>query len=524
MYLRKLVLPLIVLLFHSSFAYSSSSDKSLKALEGIEDVINQALKDHNLPGAGVAVVHKGQVVYAKGFGYRDLEARKPMTPNTLFAIGSTTKAMTTTVLGMLVDEGKLEWDKPLRNYLPAFRLSDPIISERITLRDLVTHRTGLPGHNLAWLNNNECTRAELIGRLAHLELNADLRERWQYNNLMFMTAGYLAGQADGGTWEEVVRKRVFEPLGMTRSNFSVTQSQQDDDFAYPYHRNERIPFRKLDVIGPAGAVNSSINEMTRWLLFNLNDGRVDTLQLINPATLAELQSPQMITGQSLGHPEISGFNYGMGWFINTYRGHRCVSHGGGIDGFSTALALYPDDDLGVIVFNNGEFGELRISHLIGNCISDRMLGLKRLDWLDQEKKKNPRPGVTEEETKETNKAESKPTGKEAEIPATHPSHSLSDYAGEYCHPGYGAMKITLVNDSLKLTFNGFVTMLEHWKYDIWSGIDTENGGSFSFKDMKFLFRTDLNGLISAVEATLEPQVEPIIFKKKAGKVQATAKN
>ena len=244
------------------------------------------------PGAGIAIVSGGEVVYAKGFGYRDLEAKKPMTADTLFAIGSTTKAMTATTLGMLVDEGKVEWDEPLRRYLPSFTLEDASISERITPRDIVTHRSGLPRHDLLWYNYNSGTRADMVKRLAHLELTADLREKFQYNNLMFMTAGHLIETLTGESWEQNVRERLFEPLGMTRSNFSVHRIAEGRRLraALPRARGrrggaaaaadasaagedrpalERIPFRRIDLVGPAGSVNSSVNEMAKWLLFNL---------------------------------------------------------------------------------------------------------------------------------------------------------------------------------------------------------------------------------------------------------------
>lgn len=509
MNLRKVVLLFFV--FYSSFAYSQqrSDDpvaNTLKALEGYEEIVNQALSDFNVPGAAIAVVAGGKVVYSKGFGFRDFEAQKPMTPNTLFAIGSTTKAMTATVLGMLVDDGKLDWDKPLRNYLPTFRLSDPMISERITPRDLVTHRSGLPRHDLLWYNNNESTRAELVERLAHLELSSDLRERFQYNNLMFMTAGFLAGQLTGKTWEQVMRERLFEPLGMLRTNFSVAQSQKDDDFAYPYRRNdeqeiERIPFRPIDLIGPAGSVNSSVNEMSRWLLFNLRSGRVGDQQLINPAALADIQSPHMTTGQTPDRPEISQSTYGMGWSINTYRGHRRIGHGGGIDGFITSVMFFPDDDLGLVSFNNGQSG---ISSLINQHAADRILGLESINWLGEEKEKREKRLEVEEEGKKRKEA--------TKVPGTQPSHPLSAYTGDYQHPGYGTLKITLVHDALELTYSGIVSPLEHWHYDVWNGAETD--GDPTFENDKFLFRSDVDGNIAAAESTFEPRAAPIIFKKR----------
>ena len=483
-----------------------SESNALEALDGFEEIVNQALTDFKVPGAAIAIVYGGEVVYSKGFGFRDVEAKKPMTPKTLFAIGSTTKAMTATVLGMLVDDGKLDWDQPLRNYLPAFRLSDPAISERITPRDLVTHRSGLPRHDLLWYNNNENTRAELVERLAYLEQSADLRERFQYNNLMFMTAGFLAGKLTGQTWEAVMRERLFDPLGMTRTNFSVAQSQKDEDFAFPYRSNddqeiERIPFRPIDLIGPAGSVNSSVAEMSHWLLFNLENGLVGERQLINPATLTDIHSPHMTTGQAPDRVEISQSTYGLGWFINTYRGHRRIGHGGGIDGFITSVMLFPDDDLGLVSFNNGQSG---ISNLINQYAADRMLQLEKIDWLGEAKEKREKSLAVQEESKERKEA--------TQIPDTQLSHPLSDYAGEYYHPGYGTLQIAAKDDALELSYNGIVSPLEHWHYDVWSGAETE--GDPTFENQKFLFRGDVDGNIAAVESIFEVRTAAIIFEKR----------
>ncbi len=479
--------------------------KARVALEGFDEVAARALEDFNVPGAALAVVAGGEVVYAKGFGFRDLEAEKPMTPDTLFAIGSTTKAMTSTVLGTLVDEGLVEWDEPVRRYLPGFTLNDSSISERITVRDLVTHRSGLPRHDLLWYNNNEIPRAEMVDRLAHLELSADLRERFQYNNLMYMTAGYLAGQLTDQTWEEVMRQRLHEPLGMERTNFSVSRSQQDDDFAYPYKENdekaiERIPFRSIDLVGPAGSVNSSVHEMTRWLLLNLRNGRVDDEQLINPATLADIQSAHMTTGETQERVEISPSTYGLGWSLYSYRGHRVVSHGGGIDGFATAVMFLPDDDIGLVSFDNRAAG---IGSLINRHAVDRLLGLEEIDWLAESKERRDAGFEIEEEAKER--------ARTVKIADTRPSRDLAAYAGDYLHPGYGTLRVSVEEDELTLLFNGIEAPLEHWHYEVWNGAQTD--GDETFEDTKFLFRGDVNGNIAAVESTLEPRTAPIVFEK-----------
>jgi CubicO group peptidase (beta-lactamase class C family) len=475
------------------------------ALVGFDAFLEQAVKDWNVPGLAIAVVAGGETVYARGFGWRDLEGQKPMTPDSLFAIGSTTKAMTATVLGMLVDEGKLDWDEPLTTYLPRFALADPVVSDRLTPRDLVTHRSGLPRHDLLWYNNNESTREEVIARLAHLELTADLRETFQYNNLMFMTAGYLAGHLAGTTWEELVRERLFTPLGMERSNFSVAASQQDADYALPYRENdddalERIPLRNIDLVGPAGSVNSTVNEMSRWLLFNLRGGKVGERQLVGATTLADIHSPQMTTGATPERPEISQPTYGMGWMIDTYRGHRRVTHGGGIDGFVTSVMLLPDDDLGLVAFTNRGSG---LPAIASQHAADRLLGLDPIDWSGEALA---RQAAGEEAAEEGEKK------KEAtRVTGTSPSHPLADYAGDYQHPGYGRLAIELDGESVRLLYNGIRAPLEHWHYDVWNGAETEDDPTF--EDVKLLFRGDVDGQIASVEATLELRAQPIVFAR-----------
>ena len=484
---------------------TDAAARARSALAGFDEVVEKAIADMNVPGLAIAVVAGGEVVYAEGFGYRDVEAKLPMTPDTLFAIGSTTKAMTATVLGMLADEGKMEWDAPLQTYLPGFRLSDPMTTARITPRDLVTHRSGLPRHDRLWYNNNEPTRAEMIARLAHLELTEDLRVKFQYNNLMFMTAGYLAGTLNGTTWEEAVDERLFTPLGMERSNFSVEVSQKDDNFSLPYRENdddeiEEIPFRNIDLVGPAGSVNSTVNEMSRWLLFNLGGGTVGDRQLVNAATLTEIHSPQMTTGATPDRADISVATYGMGWMIDTYRGHRRIHHGGGIDGFITSVMFFPDDGLGLVAFNNRGSG---LPSLVNQHATDRVLGLDEEDWIG-EALENRKKGKAEQD-----KAEEK---KEAtRIEDTSPSHPLADYAGRYTDPGYGTLEVRQVGESLEFEINGITTPLEHWHYDVWNGVEIDADPTFA--DQKLLFRTNVDGLISAVETQLEPRAGAIVFEK-----------
>ncbi len=241
--------------------------------------------------------------------------------------------------------------------------------------------------------------------------------------------------------------------------------------------------------------------MARWLAFNLRGGRVGDEQLINAATLADIHSPQMTTGATPERVEISPATYGMGWMIDTYRGHRRISHGGGIDGFITDVVLFPDDGLGLVAFNNGQSG---ISSLLNRHAADRLLGLEPIDWLGEAKGRRDKALETEEEDEARKEA--------TRVAGTAPSHPLADYAGDYAHPGYGKLAISLAGEELAVTFNGITAPLEHWHYDVWNGAETE--GDETFENQKFLFRGDVDGNVAEVESLFEPRAEPIVFAKR----------
>ena len=478
--------------------------ESPAALEGFDAFIEGVMKDWDVPGLAIGIVQSNETIYAKGFGYRDLKKKLPVTTNTLFAIGSTTKAFTCTLIGILADEGKLEWDAPVRQYVPEFRLRDPHATELATPRDLVTHRTGLPRHDGVWFNNNAISRRELVQRLAYLEPSHTFRQKFQYNNLMYVTAGYLVETITGQSWEENIRERIFSPLGMPGSNFSVRDAQGAADFALPYKEKDdapkQIPFRSIDVVGPAGSIESSIHDMLKWLRLNLNQGKCGDRQIIKPATLAEIHSPQMATGASVERPDISQSTYCLGWGIETYRGHRLLGHGGGIDGFITQVAILPDDGLGVVVFANMD-GTSSCTVLLRHAV-DRVLGLPAVDWRVEMLAKRKKGKETDKEAKD-NKSLTRKSG-------TTPSHPLADYAGEYEHQGYGRLRINH-DEKLDVLFNGMSAALEHWHYDVFNCAE---GSSDDFlANHKFNFATDNDGTVASVAVNFESAVDPILFKR-----------
>lgn len=479
--------------------------KAKKALGGFDEIVAKGLAQLKVPGVAIAIVKDKDVIFSKGFGFRDVENKLPMTADTIMAIGSSTKAFTAFTLGTLVDRGLVEWDKPVRNYIPWFRLYDAQAGERLTPRDLVTHRSGLPRHDLVWYNNRTSTREDLVRRLAYLPPTADLREKWQYNNMMFLTAGYLVETLTGKTWEDSVRALVFDPLGMSRSNFSVLESQKDKDFALPYDERDgkvvKIPFRDISLVGPAGSINSTANEMSRWVTVHINGGKFGGKEVIGANTLTDLHTPYMTTGGVSTRPDITAADYALGWMVDNYRGHGRVHHGGNIDGFSAMVSLLPNDGLGFVVLTNKNGTGL--SELLIRTAVDRILGLEAVDWIGDAAKK-----LAEGEAVGKKAEEKKATRRR---PGTSPAHKIDEYGGDYTHPGYGDLKVTLKGAQLGFVYNGIATPLSHWHYETFNGGKAEDP---TFEDMKLTFRTDVNGNVVGVAIPFEASVDDIYFVKK----------
>jgi len=480
-------------------------------LEGLDAFVSEVMKEWKVPGLAIAVVQDGKVILSKGYGLRDVSRNLPVTPKTLFAIGSITKSFTVSVLGMLVDEGKLDWDKPVRDYLPGFQLYDPAASERITPRDMVTHRSGLPRHDYVWYNAN-FTRKEMVERLRYLEPSKDLRSLWQYNNLMFMTAGYMAAQIARMKWEDLVRSRILVPLGMTSSNFSVYDSEKSPDFAQPYGKDKEevklIPFRPIDEIGPAGSINSNVEDMSQYVLFHLSKGKRGETQLLSESNAFQSQTPQMVISGAPTFPELGFNSYGMALLISAYRGHRLVEHGGGIDGFSALLSFMPQDGIGMIILTN--LGGNPLPQILSFNVYDRLLGLEQIPWGQRFKERQKKQEESEQEAKKK--------GYTPRREGTHPSHELKEYAGEYENPGYGIVRIELANDELRMTFNRMTSPLKHFHYDLF---EIPENPLDPFQRMKVSFTTNLKGDIGSLSIPLEPNVKEIVFTRRAEKVEKT---
>jgi CubicO group peptidase (beta-lactamase class C family) len=499
--LRKFICSIFIvsLLIYSLLAAEKKApDENLK---GFDKFILKTMEEWKVPGLAISIVKDGKVIFSEGFGFRDVKQGLKVTPRTLFAIGSCTKAFTAAAMGILVDEGKLDWDKPVREFLPAFKLKDSFATERMTPRDLVCHRSGLPRHDLMWYNAS-ASREELLERLQHLEPSKDFRTIFQYQNLMFMTAGYMVGRIAGTGWEEFVRSRILMPLGMIDSNFSVSDSQKSSDFALPYKEKEdkviEVPFRNIDTIGPAGSINSNVTDMANWLYLNLNKGKFGEAQVISDASLREIHSPQMISSKSFDYDELFYSTYGMGWGITVYRGQLLLSHGGGIDGFTALVSLLPRKNIGIVILTN--LDGTPFPRIVAFNAYDRLLGLDQIDWNKRTR------GEVNKAKEEAKKAE-KEKDKDRKLD-TKPSHPLEDYAGDYENPGYGTISIKKQDNSLNSEFNSIPFSLTHYHYDQFElysePLETKQ---------KVSFFTDLKGNITSLAVQMEPEVKEVVFTR-----------
>lgn len=487
-----------------------------EALASFDSLALAALETFRVPGAAVAIVKDGEVVHAKGFGVRNRETDAPMTPETAMPIGSATKAFTSLLIGLLVEDGSLDWNEPVRTWLPDFRLQNDFATEEMTPVDLLTHRSGLPRHDLLWYGS-DASREELYHRLRHLEPSASFRASFQYNNLMYMTAGFLAGVVTGSSWEELVRERLVEPLGMTRTTLSIRELREAPEAAVGYREDEPggegpgargplvpMDYRELEAIGPAGSINSTARDMARWVLLQLNGGELEGTRLVSEPTVQKTHTPEIVVEGGifsvlLKQPEMPYLMYGLGWFVQPYRGRKMIHHGGNIDGFSALVSFLPDDDVGIVVLTNRNGTPLPTVLALGAY--DRLLGLDPVEWSRRYE------GVQER------LEQAQQAGRELEEinrqAGTSTSHEIGEYAGTYRHPAYGDLRVERRGDSLRVSYNGFSIPLAHWHHDVFRGrLEEPLTGEFRFQ-----FRSNLRGDVDDVAVPFEPTVSPITFTR-----------
>jgi CubicO group peptidase (beta-lactamase class C family) len=454
---------------------AASAQPADTRLAGFDSYAAQAVADWRVPGLAVAIVKDGELIFAKGYGLRELGKPDAVSDRTLFAIGSTTKAMTAAAVGMLVDAGQVRWDDRVIDHLPGFRLSDPYVTREVTVRDLLTHRAGLGNADFLWYGA-DTTSADIIRRLRFVEPETSLRSHFTYQNIMYAAAGELVAAVSGQPWDAFVRTRIFAPIGMTETIATAATLARQPDVASPHFNIDGavtvIRNASVDPVAPAGAVWSNVHDMSLWLRFLLNGcaTNANATPLLKPETCAELFKPQTMVGADQFYPTARltaphWTTYGLGWFQEDYAGRAVDFHTGSIDGMVAIAGLIRDERLGIIVLANLDHAEVR--HALMYRVFDLFgAGAKstdtRRDWSAE--LRTLYAGLADEARAARQKAEA------ARVSGTKPSLAIDRYAGTYADPLYGTVTVSVSvsgeNGALRLRYGtGFDGTLEHWHYD-----------------------------------------------------------
>jgi CubicO group peptidase (beta-lactamase class C family) len=486
-------------------------------LKGFDAYMDKVVKDWNVPGIGVGIVVKDKLVFAKGYGFRDYGKKLSYTAKTVQPIASNTKLFTAVAVGLLVEEGKLEWDKPVRRFVPGIQFYNDDLNATVTIRDMLAHRTGITRHDTIWYKS-DFTRKELFERLKYLEPSQPLRQTFLYNNMMYVGAGYVVELLSGKPWEDFVRERLFMPLGMKSTTFSIDDMLKQPEPGVPYTEKRdsyelyEIPYyREAAGVGPAGSINSNLEEMSQWLIALMNDGKVGGRAVIPPAVLKATLEPAIALPnaqlESRGYGELLNQAYGTGRFTGSYRGHLLTSHGGDINGFHSQVSSMPYDGIGAIVLVIGDHAA-PLYNVVSYNIYERLLGMSQTPWSE-------RILEIRKKGKEAGKQARAKAGAE-QVSGTKPSHPLADYAGEFAHPAYGVVTISTKDDGLFFDFHKIRLPLSHFHYDRFDTPDDEQDGKWSVN-----FSTSPQGEIDKAVMSLD-EAEATFTRRVPSELSAVA--
>ena len=490
------------LCFHTNMIPLSAQEKSTSdCLNGFDSYVENAMKQWHVPGMAVGVVKKSNIIFTQGYGFRDLEKRLPVDENTLFPIGSLTKAFTSVAFGYLVDEGIAELDQPIIQYCKDFQMSDTYVTEHITPRDLLCHRSGLPRHDFV-LTNPNISLEKLFSILPYLDSSTGFREVFQYNSIMYRIIGYLIERISGQRWDTVIQNQILQPLKMENTNFSIDSLTGTGNYSEPYTVNydkvSKTRFAKNNGC-PAFGMVSNLRDMLNWLIMNLNNGKFMNHQIISNEYLTQAQSPQMAIPGPEPYPnpgESFTAGYGLGWYISAYRGYKVVRHGGQVTGFHAYIYLLPNESIGIVILSNGE---TILPGALCKEIVDRLLGLQPIDW---QKYAYDRLKLALKQW------DIHMTGIKNSVSKRHLSASkLKAFSGKYAHPAYGTFTI-FPNDSRLIAKRGQVEYAFEYS-DGDTFIRTE--GELQGKRMQFFY--DEHGQIDKMTMNLQWGIPPIEFRK-----------
>ncbi len=435
--------------------------------QDLDQDINQVLQDWKVPGASIAVVRNNEVLLCRGYGIARQGSNERVNENTVFAIGSCTKAFTSTAIGILKDENRLAWDDLVTRYIPTLTFRDPFVRSQITIRDLLSMRSGLQTAE-AMVSLSGFSSQEIIDRLKFFKEAAPFRYQFTYVNAMYILAGDVINRASGSAWQDFVTARIFAPLDMSRSSTSIKQLSALTNVASPHHMQNLaeqpvpIPYLECDAVAPAGSINSCAADLVHWLKLQLNKGMHEGKQIISETSLNETHAPQTIIADGYvltRFPEanIRHMRYCLGWATHYYRKHKMLTHAGGIDGMRASVTILPDDRLGLVVLTNSDYADGLPQEIIKDTIVDHFLGLPKINWNGKLK------GV--QAANETKAEKERRRILSAQVPGTKPSHALEAYTGTFENDLYGQLKIELRDEKLVFSWPRASASSEHWHFD-----------------------------------------------------------
>jgi CubicO group peptidase (beta-lactamase class C family) len=464
----------------------------------VQRILDGARKTWHAPGIAVAIVKDDKAsFYTAGMRERG-HAERAVTEDTLFGIGSCTKAFTATALALLVDEGKADWDDPVRKHLPWFRLKDSLADRDVTLRDLLCHRTGLARHDWLWYRA-PWTIEESVRRMAFLEPRHSFRAHYEYNNLAYLTAGLALAKTAKSPWHEFVRQRLLVPLDM-KGVFTSGEAQKAANHATPHSHNTKgevvvIPWYDDDKqIRASGSIKASVRDLSQWLRFQLHPGQFKDKNgkpLVSAEAFREMhegQIPIVPMSATARAAEATQESYGLGWHVSDYRGHAIHEHGGAVDGFRARIILVPSKRMGLVLLTNLDDAE--IVYAAGNHLLDHLLGLKKKDWN----------AIFVEERKKAEAARQAALRKRLgnRVPGTKPPGGLNAYVGTYHEPAYGTIKITKEGESLLLNWSSFRLPLRHFHYYVFVPQSTDERVPALLRDEPVLFEMNADAEIATL--------------------------
>lgn len=452
----------LIFIIHS---FSAGAQQDTR-VDSLKKYLNDARVKWNVPALSVGIIHNDSIVLLEGFGEREIGTGKAVDGNTLFAVASNTKAFTATALGILSDEGKLRWDDKVIDYLPWFRLYDPYVTANMTIRDLLTHRSGLAtfSGDLIWYGSTH-SRQEIIERAAFLKPVYGFRSNYGYSNIMYLAAGEIIKVVSGQPWEDFVQHRILDPLGMANTLTSTTQLKGVTNVAMPHNdvgdNIIQIKYLNWDNIAPAGALISSSADMLKWLKFQLHHGKISDSTLVKASTMREMQHSQTVMNVSAFSkkfwPSTHFKTYGLGWSLMDYHGRKVISHSGGYDGMISFSAFVPEENLGFVILTNKNSS---LYYPLSFKILDVFLSQDTTDWSNDFYELITRNEAAEKQSREEEKSK--------RIKGTSPTLPLEAYAGTYTSEIYGDVVVELNNKELSLRFVPtpmFHSPLMHWQYN-----------------------------------------------------------